>query len=155
MSLKEEFIALALRPDCNRRELCRRFGISPQTAYKWLKRYGQLGREGLLERSRRPLNSPKRTPSALETEVVAIRQAHPAWGGRKISHVLNCDIAPSTVTNVLHRHLLMFPWMTGKTLLAIYWQALRLLLKRTPIYDHRAADGTFRAAKPEPCHEKP
>lgn len=55
----------------------------------------------------------------------------------------------------LHRHLLMFPWMTGKTLLAIYWQALRLLLKRTPIYDHRAADGTFRAAQPEPCHEKP
>ncbi|MDN4149483.1 helix-turn-helix domain-containing protein, partial [Pseudomonas tohonis] len=38
MSLKEEFIALALQPDSNRRELCRRFGISPQTAYKWLKR---------------------------------------------------------------------------------------------------------------------
>ena len=28
----------------------------------------------------------------------------------------------------LHRHLLSFPWMTGKTVLAIYWQALRLLL---------------------------
>lgn len=109
MSLKEEFIALALQPDSNRRELCRRFGISPQTAYKWLKRYEQSGRDGLHEKSRRPLNSPKRTPPALETEVVALRQAHPAWGGRKISHVLNCGIAPSTVTNVLHRHLLILP----------------------------------------------
>ena len=27
--------------------------------------------------------------------------------------------------------------MTAKTLLAIYWQALRLLLKRTPIFNHR------------------
>ena len=54
----------------------------------------------------------------------------------------------------LHRHLLLFPWMTGKTLLAIYWQALRLLLKRIPIHPHRAADGAFRAAQPEPSHEK-
>lgn len=55
----------------------------------------------------------------------------------------------------LHRHLLAFPWMTGKTLLAIYWQALRLLLKRTPIFAHRNADGEFRTAQLEPRHEKP
>ncbi|KAF1071523.1 MAG: hypothetical protein GAK45_00491 [Pseudomonas citronellolis] len=39
MSLKEEFIALALHPDSNRRDLCLRFNISSQTAYKWLRRY--------------------------------------------------------------------------------------------------------------------
>lgn len=55
----------------------------------------------------------------------------------------------------LHRHLLSFPWMTAKTLLAIYWQALRLLLKRIPIHSHRAADGDFRTASLEPRHEKP
>lgn len=55
----------------------------------------------------------------------------------------------------LHRHLLAFPWMTGKTLLAIYWQALRLLLKRIPIFAHRAADGEFRTAHLEPRHEEP
>ena len=54
----------------------------------------------------------------------------------------------------LHRHLLAFPWMTGKTLLAIYWQALRLLLKRTPIFSHRTADGEFRTAHLEPRHEE-
>ncbi|MGV8844355.1 MAG: DUF1365 domain-containing protein [Pseudomonas sp.] len=44
----------------------------------------------------------------------------------------------------LHQHLLSFPWMTGKTVLAIYWQALRLLLKRTPIFPHQAVEGSSR-----------
>jgi DUF1365 family protein len=54
----------------------------------------------------------------------------------------------------LHRHLLDFPWMTGKTLLGIYWQALRLLLKRLPLYSHKAANGEFRAADLESRHDK-
>ncbi len=32
--------------------------------------------------------------------------------------------------------LLRFPWMTGKVALTIYWQALKLWLKRTPFFDH-------------------
>ena len=58
----------------------------------------------------------------------------------------------------LHRYLRQFPWMTAKTCLAIYWQALRLLLKRTPISPHQAADGAFRIAALQPKdqrHEKP
>ncbi len=47
----------------------------------------------------------------------------------------------------LHRYLLSFPWMTGKTLAAIYWQALRLLLKRIPLFPHRAAEGDLRVAR--------
>jgi hypothetical protein len=47
----------------------------------------------------------------------------------------------------LHRYLLSFPWMTGKTVLAIYWQALRLLLKRIPLFPHRAAEGDLRVAR--------
>ena len=54
----------------------------------------------------------------------------------------------------LHRHLLAFPWMSAKTVLGIYWQALRLLLKRTPIFSHSAADGEFRSAHLEPRHEE-
>ena len=58
----------------------------------------------------------------------------------------------------LHRYLRQFPWMTAKTCLAIYWQALRLFLKRTPIVSHQAADGAFRIAALQPKdqrHEKP
>lgn len=46
----------------------------------------------------------------------------------------------------LHRQLLAFPWMTAKTCLAIYWQALRLALKRIPIVNHSRAQGSYRAA---------
>ena len=58
----------------------------------------------------------------------------------------------------LHRYLRQFPWMTAKTCLAIYWQALRLFLKRTPIFSHQAADGAFRIAALQPKdqrHEEP
>ncbi|EUB85501.1 DUF1365 domain-containing protein [Pseudomonas sp. GM30] len=50
----------------------------------------------------------------------------------------------------LHRYLRRFPWMTAKTCLAIYWQAVRLLLKRAPIFAHQAADGSFQIATVPP-----
>ncbi len=39
----------------------------------------------------------------------------------------------------LARILVVHPWMTVKVAAAIYWQALRLWLKRTPFYDHPAS----------------
>jgi len=104
MSLREEFVSLANHPDANMRELCRRFGISPQTGYKWLNRFRQDGLLGLQERSRKPAVSPRKTQPGLEEEVIAIRKEHSTWGGRKISHLLDQRICASTVTNVLHRH---------------------------------------------------
>lgn len=52
MSLRREFVELALQEGSNRRELCRRFGVSPKTAYKWLERFRQDGATGLSDRSR-------------------------------------------------------------------------------------------------------
>ncbi|RMU72743.1 hypothetical protein ALP24_02621 [Pseudomonas syringae pv. aptata] len=57
----------------------------------------------------------------------------------------------------LHRYLIAYPWMTAKTCLAIYWQAMRLLVKRIPIFSHQAADGEYRAAavqSKDSLHEK-
>ncbi len=113
MSLKQEFVALATKDGANRRELCRRFGISPQTGYKWLQRHGAEGGAGLAERSRRPLSSPGASPALIEEPVLALRRKHPAWGGRKISRRLRdlglAQVAPSTVTSILHRHGLITP----------------------------------------------
>ena len=104
---REEFVGLARKADANVSELCRRFGISRKTGYKW------LSRDDVANQSRRPINSPARTAADVEARVVEVRQAHPAWGGRKIARVLERDaaieLAPSTVTWVLHRHGLISP----------------------------------------------
>ncbi|PTU75681.1 DUF1365 domain-containing protein [Pseudomonas mangrovi] len=50
----------------------------------------------------------------------------------------------------LHRQLLRFPWMTGKTLAAIYWQALRLAIKRIPLFNHQPSRGPYGLATPSP-----
>ncbi len=108
MSLREEFVLLARQEGANRRELCRRFEISPQAAYKWLARYEQQGPEGLADRSRRPHTHPRRTPADQEEAVLALRREHPCWGSRKLSRRLQDlgypPLSPSTITAVLHRH---------------------------------------------------
>jgi DUF1365 family protein len=30
----------------------------------------------------------------------------------------------------------LYPWMTAKVAIAIYWQALKLSIKKVPFYDH-------------------
>ena len=78
MSLREEFVTLAQQEGANRRELCRRFGISPQTGYKWLARFAQQGAGGLIDGTRRPHRSPRTTAAPLQQAVLALRCEHPA-----------------------------------------------------------------------------
>ena len=74
LSLREEFVRLAMQEGSNRRELCRRFGISPQTGYKWLTRYKLAGVNGLNDRSRRPHHTPTRTKDAIAKRVIELRR---------------------------------------------------------------------------------
>jgi transposase InsO family protein len=107
MTLRREFVALALGQGLSVAELARRFGISRKTAYKWLHRQAEGG--SLDDRPRRPHTSPTRTGEALTQAVLALRRAHPCWGGRKLHRVLCNDgytgvPAPSTITHLLRRH---------------------------------------------------
>lgn len=106
MDQRREFVMLACQEGSNRRELCRRFGISPQAGYNWLRRWAD-GDDSFCDRSRRPLASPGRTDQVVEAAVLAVRDAHPAWGARKIARCLERDgITPpalSTVHAILQR----------------------------------------------------
>jgi len=110
VSLRQEFVWLASQEGANKRELCRRFGISPKTGYKWLGRFEAASGDvqSLHDRSRRPLNSPGRSDEATEQAVLAVRCKHPAWGGRKIARRLadlgKAEVAASTVNHILRRH---------------------------------------------------
>src|SRR5882757_9231846 len=107
MDQREEFIGLALLEGANRRELCRRFGISAQTGYKWLKRW-QDGERDISDRSRCPHMSPWRSSAEMEKRVLELRDAHPAWGARKLAALLEREgiepPAASTVHAILMRH---------------------------------------------------
>ncbi|MDN3278376.1 helix-turn-helix domain-containing protein, partial [Frankia sp. RB7] len=102
MDARSEFVMLASEEGANVRQLCRRFGISPTTGYKWLERWRTAGTSGLQEQSRRPQTSPARSVATTEDAVLSVRAEHPAWGGRKIARRLK-DMgqqgvpAPSTV----------------------------------------------------------
>lgn len=109
VSLRLEFVLLALDDGVNMRALCKEYGICPTTGYKWLERYLREGPAGLEDRSRRPHNSPNRTSEEMERKVVALRDKHPAWGGRKIKRRLEkLGVVkvppPSTITGILRRH---------------------------------------------------
>ena len=107
MDQRREFVCLAMQEGVNRRELCKRFGISRDTGYRWLARHLDGDME-LADRSRRPHNSPSRCEPDIEQLVLAVRDAHPAWGARKIAQRLEKqEITPpalSTVHAILRRH---------------------------------------------------
>ena len=115
MSQRRDFVHLASQEGANMRELCRRFGISRPTGYKWLARHQAEGDAGLADRTRRPHSSPEQTDAAMTDAIVALRQQHPAWGGRKLRRRLQ-DLghgavpAASTITAILRRQGLLTPW---------------------------------------------
>lgn len=109
VSLRREFVGLALVEGANVAALCARFGVSRKTGYKWLARFREEGEAGLADRSRRPHGSPLTTPQEIERRVLEVRHEHPCWGGRKIRarlrHLGMENVpAPSTITAILHRH---------------------------------------------------
>lgn len=64
-------------------DLCHEYGISRPTAYKWIKRYYEVGPEGLLDLTRTPHSSPYATSAEIENDILALRKRFPSWGARK------------------------------------------------------------------------
>ena len=84
MSLRREFVMLASVEGANVSTLCRRFGVSRKTGYKWLARARREEAPVLADCSRRPGHSPARTAPVVEAIILRLRAQHPAWGARKL-----------------------------------------------------------------------
>lgn len=65
-------------------ELCRRYGISRKTGYKWRARHEQGGLAELEDRSSRPKHCPFATPSDVVDAIVRVRSRYPDYGAKKI-----------------------------------------------------------------------
>ncbi len=102
------------RPDRLRFETAKRFHVSPflpmNLAYRWR------------------LTLPGKNLLAYLADLDAA-------GELVFDATLNLHRRPLTGAS-LARALVRFPFMTGQVVFGIYWQALRLWLKGTPIFDH-------------------
>jgi transposase InsO family protein len=87
MDARTEFVLRAMRQDSDFCALCREFGISRKTGYKWKERFLREGLPGVAERSRRPESSPNQLAEDQVCRIVRLKQVHPHWGPRKLREV--------------------------------------------------------------------
>jgi transposase InsO family protein len=107
-----EFVAEALKDEESFATLCKNYGISRPTGYKWISRFEELGPSGLCELSREPHHCPNRLSDKTRDLLLEIKQAHPSWGPKKIHDYLNLKEAESvpaasTIGDLLERHNLV------------------------------------------------
>jgi putative transposase len=110
-----QFVGEYLKGRREMTELCRDFGISRKTGYKWLERYQADGPQGLHDRSRAPHHHPQAIGDDVAQVLLAKRRAHPSWGPRKLLALLREEKprivlpAASTVGDLLRRYGLSEP----------------------------------------------
>ena len=115
MSERVKFIAAHLEYEASFADLCRDFGVSRKTGYKWLRRYEVAGAGALEDRSRAAHSHPNTVGDPVVQAVLAIRRRHPRWGPRKLRVVLKRQQprlplpAASTIGDILKRNGLVRP----------------------------------------------
>jgi len=80
--------------------LCREFGVSRTTGYRWRRRFEKAGSlAAVLEKSRRPAHSPSQTEVEQEERVVELRREH-GWGAKKLEVLLREEGRPLKVITI-------------------------------------------------------
>jgi len=88
MDQRTEFVLRVLRNTERFGDLCREFGVSRKTGYKWKERFFREGLSGLADQSRRPRKTPNEISETMVCQIVKLKLAHRAWGARKLRAVL-------------------------------------------------------------------
>jgi putative transposase len=83
MDQRTEFVMKSMRTS-NFRELCREYGISTKTGYKWKQRFLEQGLGAMEDESRRPHGHASELTEAVVCKIVQLKMGHPHWGPRKI-----------------------------------------------------------------------
>ncbi|MGH7753278.1 MAG: IS481 family transposase, partial [Gemmatimonadales bacterium] len=109
MDERLRFVQDVHRPGWSIAELCRRYGVSRKTGYKWLHVYAAQGPAGLVDGSHRPRGCPHATPAEVVRLILQLQRRY-TWGARKVRRLL-LDRVPvaqvptkTTVHRILERH---------------------------------------------------
>ncbi len=113
---REEFVREA-RSRKNFSEVCREYGITRKTGYKWLERAEQG--KTMSDQSRAPHVIANRTPKETEDLILGLRAENPGWGARTIHQVLTNEghedlPCVKTVNNILSRNGCIEPEESAK-----------------------------------------
>ena len=87
--------------------VCRRFGISRKSFYKWKRRHAEQGDAGLCDRPRTPKCSPRATAREVVSKILYLRQHYHFGPGRIAAYLQRFHqiaIAVSSVHRILTRH---------------------------------------------------
>jgi transposase-like protein len=99
--------------------VARELGVSRQCAHRWVARFDALGRAGPVDRSSRPLSSPRATPTGVVAAVVAER-VRLRCGPDELSR--RAGVAARTVSRILRRSGVPYLWqcdpVTGEVIRA-------------------------------------
>jgi transposase InsO family protein len=87
--------------------VCRRFGISRKSFYKWKRRHAEHGDAGLCDRARTPQHCPRATAREVVSKILYLRQHYHFGPGRIAAYLRRFHqiaIATSSVHRILTRH---------------------------------------------------
>lgn len=109
-----KFIVACDQRELSMAELCRTYGISRKTGYKWIERWQDEGPPGLVDHSRAPHTHPNKVT---DEQIAAILKARDrwGWGARKLRVLLHREqtdvVWPvvSTIHQILVDHGLVVP----------------------------------------------
>lgn len=149
-SVRQEFVKRLSDPGVCVTSLCKEFGVSRKTAYKWKLRAGKG--ERMSDRSRRPHTSPRSTAVEVVDQIVALREAHPSLGGGKISIMLKrkgIQGVPSgtTITGILRKKGLLDPRAVAEAS-----RIIRFVKSRPNEMWQMDFKGNFELATGKRCH---
>jgi transposase len=85
------------------------FGTTRKTVRKWLGRYLQEGRSGLIDRTRRPHYSPSKLAQDEAERILAIRRRQPYLGALRIKTEHDICASPATIHRVIRSAGLIRP----------------------------------------------
>jgi putative transposase len=128
MTERMHFVSDLLKDERSMTELCRMYGISRPTGYKWRDRFDNGGVAALADRSHAPLHQPDAVDEAVVQRLLQVRRQHPTWGPRKLLAWLQAHDRPttwpaaSTVGEILRRHGLVRARRRRASAAAEHWQ---------------------------------
>lgn len=109
MDEKRDFINRLIKGECMS-HLCREYGISRPSGYKFYDRYIELGLEGLKDKRNGNRQQANRTAEMVEQLICKLRKRHPSWGPKKLKAKMDREErgleipAASTIGEILKRN---------------------------------------------------